>query len=154
MNKYAEFFTLAKQLPHFGDAERATIVFETSKGRTSSLSELTDSEYAIVISQMRSFLKQATKDIGNRWSEANISNCRKLVIAAIGGYFRITGKDNQSLNTILGTACRHAGTKAGNSFNNIAVDELRRIYNTFMGKQRDCHKAIAKAGLRDSTNDN
>lgn len=142
MNKYAKFFAIAQQLPHFGNAERAALALETSNGRTSSLTQLTDSEYKQILETMQTLLKTTTTS-RNRWSKANISNCRKLVIAAIGGYFRLIGKDSQDINTILGTACRHAATKSG--FNSIPVDQLHRIYNTFTAKQRDCHRAIIKA---------
>lgn len=61
---------------------------------------------------------------------------RKRTIAAIGGWLRLVGKEN-NIDTIKGIACRATGYE---SFNKIPVERLRNIYSAFLKKQRD-HKA-------------
>ncbi len=61
---------------------------------------------------------------------------RKRTIAAIGGWLRLVGKEN-NIDTIKGIACRATGYE---SFNKIPIERLRNIYSAFLKKQRD-HKA-------------
>ncbi len=67
-----------------------------------------------------------------------IVKLRKRVIAAIGGYLRLIGKNDQDINYIKGIACR--ATKY-EYFNKIPVERLDNLYNAFVKKQRDA-KAV------------
>lgn len=58
---------------------------------------------------------------------------RKRVIAAIGGWLRLTGKQH-NIDTIKGIACRASGY---NNFNKIPAARLNNIYNAFRNKQKD-----------------
>lgn len=66
---------------------------------------------------------------------------RKRTIAAIGGWLRLTGKE-ESIEVIKGIACRATGY---DNFNKIPVERLRNIYNAFLKKQRDYRAALAVA---------
>ena len=54
---------------------------------------------------------------------------RKRVIAAIGNYLRVMGKDKYDLETIKRIACRASECDA---FNDINDTKLRAIYNAFI----------------------
>jgi hypothetical protein len=58
---------------------------------------------------------------------------RRRVMASIGGYLRLMGKD-ESAQLIQGIACRIAGCE---DFNRIPAERLRNIYYTFLNKQKD-----------------
>lgn len=62
---------------------------------------------------------------------------RKRVIASIGGWLRLTGKQH-TIDTIKSIACRATGYS---DFNKIPTERLRNLYNCFLQKQRD-EKAI------------
>lgn len=62
---------------------------------------------------------------------------RKRVIASIGGWLRLTGKQH-NIDTIKGIACRASGYS---DFNKIPTERLRNLYNCFLKKQRD-EKAV------------
>ena len=76
----------------------------------------------------------------NKWaSEAD--SLRKRVIAAIGGWLRLVGKE-ENIEVIKGIACRATGY---DNFNKIPIERLRNIYNAFLKKQRDHKAAMAIA---------
>ena len=75
-----------------------------------------------------SLSKQLEGDKGNE-----IDKLRKRVMAAIGGYLRVT-KQESSADIIKGIACRATGYE---SFNKIPTERLRNLYNTFLNKQKD-----------------
>ncbi|MFR9546730.1 MAG: hypothetical protein SNJ29_14310 [Rikenellaceae bacterium] len=58
---------------------------------------------------------------------------RKRVIAAIGGWLKLEGRDSD-LKIIKGIACRATGY---DNFNKIPIERLRNVYNTFLKKQKD-----------------
>lgn len=58
---------------------------------------------------------------------------RKRLMAAIGGWLRLTGKP-ESDEYIKGTACRAAGRS---DFNDIPKGQLVSLYNAFLQKQDD-----------------
>jgi len=58
---------------------------------------------------------------------------RKRVIAAIGGWLRLTGKSH-NIDTIKSIACRASGYS---DFNKIPTERLRNLYNCFLKKQKD-----------------
>ena len=72
-------------------------------------------------------------------SEAD--HLRKRTIAAIGGWLRLTGKE-ENIEVIKGIACRATGYE---NFNKIPTERLRNVYNTFLNKQRDHRQAQAVA---------
>lgn len=79
--------------------------------------ELTDAELTEIIETLN-----GTRNEPDKW--------RKRVIAAIGSWLRMTGRD-ESIDIIKGIACR-AGDCA--NFNYIAVSKLRTIYYEFVRK--------------------
>lgn len=62
---------------------------------------------------------------------------RKRVIASIGGWLRLTGKQH-TIDTIKSIACRATGYS---DFNKIPNERLRNLYNTFRNKQKDMDAA-------------
>lgn len=62
---------------------------------------------------------------------------RKRVIASIGGWLRLTGKQH-TIDTIKGIACRATGYS---DFNKIPNERLRNLYNCFLKKQKDMDAA-------------
>ena len=64
-------------------------------------------------------------------------NLRKRVIASIGGWLRLTGKQH-NIDTIKGIACRATGYS---DFNKIPNERLRNLYNCFLNKQKDMDAA-------------
>jgi len=62
---------------------------------------------------------------------------RKRVIASIGGWLRLMGKQH-NIDTIKSIACRASGYS---NFNKIPTERLRNLYNCFLKKQRDA-KAV------------
>ncbi len=68
---------------------------------------------------------------------SEIDTLRKRVIAAIGGWLRLTGK-TENIEVIKAIACRSTGY---DNFNKIPAERLRNVYNTFRNKQRD-HRAV------------
>ena len=61
---------------------------------------------------------------------------RKRVIAAIGGWLRVSGRE-ENLDLIKGIACRATGY---DSFNKIPNERLRNIYCAFSKKTQDQKK--------------
>lgn len=67
---------------------------------------------------------------------------RKRVIAAIGGYLKLLGKDSRDIGYIKGIACRATGY---DNFNKIPADRLTNVYNAFLRKQKDAKSVSAIA---------
>lgn len=65
---------------------------------------------------------------------------RKRVIASIGGWLKLIGKDNEGISYIKSVACRAAQVE---NFNQISLERLTTIYNMFLKKQKDA-KAVNK----------
>ena len=59
---------------------------------------------------------------------------RRRVIAAIGGWLRLTEYSDPSMEYIKHIACRASGYK---TFNKIPLERLTNLYNAFLKKQRD-----------------
>lgn len=68
---------------------------------------------------------------------------RKRVIAAIGGWLRLIGKDNKGVDYIKNVACRAAKTE---NFNHISTERLTTIYNMFLKRQKDAKAVEEVAG--------
>ena len=68
---------------------------------------------------------------------------RKRVIAAIGGWLRMIGKENEGVAYIKSVACRAAKVE---NFNHISLDRLTTIYNMFLKRQKDAKAVNAVAG--------
>lgn len=64
---------------------------------------------------------------------SELNQWRKRLIAAIGGWLRLSGQV-ESLAKITGIACRAA---AVTDFNDISKERLISLYNAFLQKQRD-----------------
>lgn len=81
-------------------------------------------------------------DICGRLSEQadaktrSLNRLRRQVMAAIGGYLRMTGREESSA-VIIGIACRATGYR---EFNKIPEERLRNIYNAFVNKQKDARR--------------
>ena len=69
---------------------------------------------------------------------AKTDRLRKRVIAAIGGWLRLTGAGKEDIGYIKGIACQATGV---DRFNRIPYERLRNLYNMFLKKQRDA-KAV------------
>jgi hypothetical protein len=85
---------------------------------------------------------EALNDILNP-EDARRDKMRKRVIAAIGGWLRLIGKGNESMEYIKSVACRAAKIE---NFNQISLERLTTIYNMFLRKQRDAKNINAVAG--------
>lgn len=75
--------------------------------------------------------------------DAKRDKMRKRVIAAIGGWLRLIGKEDEGVDYIKGIACRAAKT---DNFNHISLDRLTTIYNMFLKRQRDAKAVEEVAG--------
>lgn len=71
-----------------------------------------------------------------------LSKTRKRVMAAIGGWLSLIGKeaDAEYIKTI---ACRAAGVE---NFNRISLGRLTNLYNMFCKKQKDARQVNAVCG--------
>jgi len=124
---YSHFWALYNKLPGRYDGLKEELIRQFTGNRTESL--------RTHLGELR-----VQEPAGNKrvWSNINIDRCRKRVIAAICGYFQVSGQD-YNMKMVLATACRAA--RCGD-FNLIPAQELHRVYNTFTSKQRDCNKAV------------
>lgn len=75
--------------------------------------------------------------------DAKRDRMRKRVIAAIGGWLRMIGKENEGVAYIKSVACRAAKVE---NFNHISLDRLTTIYNMFLKRQKDAKAVNAVAG--------
>lgn len=75
--------------------------------------------------------------------DAKLDKMRKRVIAAIGGWLRMIGKEKEGIGYIKGVACQAAKV---DNFNKISLERLTTIYNMFLRKQRDAKNINAVAG--------
>lgn len=74
--------------------------------------------------------------------DAKRDKMRKRVLAAIGGWLRLIGKE-EGMAYIKSVACRAAGT---DNFNKISLERLTTIYNMFLKRQRDAREVEKVAG--------
>lgn len=74
--------------------------------------------------------------------DAKRDKMRKRVMAAIGGWLRLIGKD-EGIAYIKSVACRAAGT---DNFNKISLERLTTIYNMFLKRQKDAKAVEEVAG--------
>ena len=65
--------------------------------------------------------------------QPDMDRLRKRAMAAIGGYLRMTGRQ-ESTALIQGIACRATGY---DRFNQIPAERLRNLYSCFANKQKD-----------------
>ena len=66
-------------------------------------------------------------------SSAELDRERKRVMAAIGGYLRVAGHEN-NIDIIKAIACRATGIQ---NFNRIPLERLRNLYAAFTKKAKD-----------------
>lgn len=105
------------------DDEKRTIV--ESYGVESSR----DMDTHDLIDVCASLAKQANKKTGT----ADLDKLRKRVMAAIGGYLRMIGKESNA-SVIKGIACRATGYA---DFNKIPRERLRNLVGAFNNKVKD-----------------
>lgn len=74
---------------------------------------------------------------------AKADKLRKRLIAAIGGWLRAIGRDNEGIGYIKSVACRAAGCE---NFNRIPPERLTNLYNMFVKKLRDAEAVAAICG--------
>lgn len=74
--------------------------------------------------------------------DAKRDKMRKRVIAAIGGWLRLIGKE-ECVAYIKSVACRAAKTE---NFNHISLERLTTIYNMFLKRQKDAKAVNEVAG--------
>ena len=104
-----------------------------SNGRTSSLQELNDVEYAALLGAMEAKLGASRDAAGDVW--------RKRVMAAIGSWLRAAG-EAETPAKIKAIACRAA--QCGD-FNAIPVSKLRGIYSEFSKQRKAAERGRAIA---------
>lgn len=75
--------------------------------------------------------------------DAKRDKMRKRVIAAIGGWLRLIGKEGEGIDYIKGIACRAAKVE---NFNHIPLERLMTIYNMFLKRQKDAKAVNEVAG--------
>jgi len=97
---------------------------EISRGRTTEVKQLNDSEYNALISNLKN-----TSVIANKLDKA-----RKRVIASIFGFFNLIEKPI-SIEYVKAIAVRATGDGC-KSFNAIPESKLRAIYNEFLRQQK------------------
>lgn len=78
----------------------------------------------------------------DRQINGDVDRLRKRVIAAIGGWLRMTGRE-ESMELIKGIACRASGY---GSFNKIPKERLRNLYSAFSNKRKDFEEVDAVVG--------
>lgn len=105
------------------DDEKRTIV--ESYGVESSR----DMDTHDLIDVCASLAEQANKKTGT----ADLDKLRKRVMAAIGGYLRMIGKESNA-SVIKGIACRATGYA---DFNKIPRERLRNLVGAFNNKVKD-----------------
>lgn len=105
------------------DDEKRTIV--ESYGVESSR----DMDTHDLIDVCASLAEQANRKIGT----ADLDKLRKRVMAAIGGYLRMIGKESNA-SVIKGIACRATGYA---DFNKIPRERLRNLVGAFNNKVKD-----------------
>lgn len=117
-----KFHTLCHMLG-LTDDEKRTIV--ESYGVESSR----DMDTHDLIDVCASLAEQANKKTGT----ADLDKLRKRVMAAIGGYLRMIGKESNA-SVIKGIACRATGYA---DFNKIPRERLRNLVGAFNNKVKD-----------------
>lgn len=65
--------------------------------------------------------------------EKSMNTLRRRTMAAIGGYLRLVGRE-QNAAVIIAIACRATGYT---DFNKIPEERLRNVYSAFVNKQKD-----------------
>lgn len=75
--------------------------------------------------------------------DAKRDRMRKRVIAAIGSWLRLIGKEGEGMDYIKGVACRAARVE---NFNHIPLERLTTIYNMFLKRQKDARAVNEVAG--------
>ena len=135
---YRHYFALEKRLQKAGyDIDRADLVQELTKGRTSSLRELTHIEYTNLINQMRAF--SANRATYNIEIESKRKRSQVLAIATLTGLkdpndfrkFNAFMKDRSILKKPL---------------NQYKLSELDALVQQFRGIEANYKKSAAKPG--------
>lgn len=105
------------------DDEKRTIIesYGVESSRDMDTHDLTD--------VCASLAEQANKKTGT----ADLDKLRKRVMAAIGGYLRMIGKESNA-SVIKGIACRATGYA---DFNKIPRERLRNLVGAFNNKVKD-----------------
>lgn len=121
-----KYHSLCHQL-RISDEERRAMLWQNYKVVSSA-----DLDNHQLIDLCSTLEKHARPDLQRQSQE------RKRVIAAIGGWLRLSGKEKptpaENLAYIKSIACR--ATKY-DDFNAIPTERLRNLYNTFANKQKD-----------------
>lgn len=125
-----KFHTLCSRLGMDADSKLALI---SSYGAESS-KDLTNRQLTEICEQLNGIVNP---------EGARADRLRKRVIAAIGGWLRQIGKENEGVGYIKAVACRAAGVE---NFNRIPAGRLETIYNMFLKKQRDAKAVNAVCG--------
>jgi len=135
---YSHFWALYNKLPGRYDGLKEELIRQFTGNRTESLRSMQPDEYGRLLAHLGELRTQEPAGSKRVWSNINIDRCRKRVIAAICGYYQVSGQE-YSMRMVLATACR--ASRCGD-FNLIPAQELHRVYNTFTAKQRDCNRAV------------
>lgn len=136
-SKHTQFFALLKLMGLRND-DRRDFIYDYTNGITDSLTVLS-AKYPAFYNDMIRHMSDVVNQIKASKPEGEMDKLRKRVIAAIGGYLRVTGQEC-NITYIKATACRATGYK---TFNAIPTERLRNIYNAFSKMQKD-FKAVDK----------
>lgn len=111
------------------DETRAELAYQFSTGRTTHVGSLTIAEAAEMIGNLKANQSRAdtTADV---W--------RNRLMAAVGAYLRAFNY-TENPAAIKAIACRAAGMPNADCFNQIPLDRLRGLYNSFRNAARDRH---------------
>jgi hypothetical protein len=132
---YKPFYRLLNEHSRISGLEanelKEQFVHSMSNGRTTSVKELTDVEYAALLGAMEAKLGADRDADGDRW--------RKRVMAAIGAWLRAAAAEETPAK-IKAIACRAAQCK---DFNAIPISKLRGIYSEFTKQKKAAERGRA-----------
>lgn len=131
INTHAKFYVLLKQMG-IATEDKRDFIIDYTDGVTDSLTELWEKYPAFYLDMIR-HMEGVVKQIKSNSHNSEMDKLRKRVIAAIGGYYKQIGQEN-NIEYIKATACKATGYK---SFNRIPKERLRNVYNAFTKMQKD-----------------
>lgn len=125
MDNYARFYTLLRKLP---GADKETLVYQFTKGRTSSLREMSDGEYRMMCNEMeRVSGEDARREAWLKALKRRRSVCLKLM--------QELGIDTTDWSRV-DDFCRHPRI-AAKMFRQIGVEELENLAVKLRAIQRN-----------------
>lgn len=129
---HAKFYALLAQMP--GATKEDIVSQYEPSGSLSALLKRSRRLYTQMLNDMAVAIRGCSESEaieGDKW--------RKMVIAAIRGYFNKQGLYKDKTQAEYMTLVKQTATRSAQveRFNDIPIDKLRRVYNTFNRKQKD-----------------